>query len=206
MPKDALDSIKRLNTANTEGFVKNLTEFVKDMEQSLAAEYDKDGNIPERLRSLPFKPQDQMFKDLFGCGKQCPFCGVVCEAGGEGHKKHFSKCHRPIGFNKWHDRHSKRLVTDICTSCVTSDMTYSNVLTKGWYHPYKHYRKHYPDWEITGDTSLTASDYWKYVMATFNKEIAADNMGVLPADIPEDWKTITPEDAMKSLKNIFNME
>ncbi|CAB1326944.1 unnamed protein product [Coregonus sp. 'balchen'] len=67
--KDALDSILILNTADTEQFAVYLTEFVREMEQSLAAEYKKRGNIKERLISLPFKPHDEMFTSLFGCGK-----------------------------------------------------------------------------------------------------------------------------------------
>ncbi|CAB1326953.1 unnamed protein product [Coregonus sp. 'balchen'] len=204
--KDALDSILILNTADTEQFAVYLTEFVREMEQSLAAEYKKRGNIKERLRSLPFKPHDEMFTSLFGCGKQCPFCGVPCEAGGIEHNKHHSSIHRSQGICGYRNNYSKKLIIEICSSLVVScKATFSNAVTGGKFHPYKDYQTYYPDWTLTGDASVEASDYWKYVMATFHERIAKE-VNALPADIPGDWKALTPDDAMSSLKMSFNMK
>ncbi|XP_038854996.1 interferon-induced very large GTPase 1-like [Salvelinus namaycush] len=205
-PKDGLDLIMTLNySENTEQFADYLTDYVGEMEQSLAAEYDKGGDIKERLRSLPFKPQDKMFTSLFGCGEVCPFCKAPCEAGGKEHAKHFTSIHRPQGVSGWRNLKTTVLVTDICSSDVISDNTFRTSLTEGKFHPYKDYQTYYPDWIITGDTSIEASDYWKYVMATFNETIA-EAYDALPADIPEDWNRLTAEDAMKSLKGSFNMK
>ncbi|KAM9398951.1 interferon-induced very large GTPase 1-like isoform 1-T1 [Salvelinus alpinus] len=204
--KDALDSILILNTADTKQFAVYLTEFVREMEKSLAVTYNHKGDIEERLKSLPFKPQDKMFTNLFGCGKQCPFCGAPCDAGGKEHAEHFTNIHRPKGLNRVMFRPTNKLVTNICSSDVTSDLLFIHPLVTGEDgHPYKDYRKYYPDWIITGDPSIEASDYWKYVMATFNKRIAKDTNALL-ADIPEDWKALKPGDAMKSLKEAFNMK
>ncbi|XP_055766452.1 LOW QUALITY PROTEIN: up-regulator of cell proliferation-like [Salvelinus fontinalis] len=202
--KDALESIFILNTADTEQFADYLTEFVREMKQSLAATYDKGGDIKERLRSLPFKPQDKMFTILFGCGEQCPFCGVPCEAGGIKHAKHHASIHRSEGIRGVRDIFSNKLVIQICSSLVVSDTSFSNAKTGGTFHPYKDYQTFYPDWLITRDSSIEASDYWKYVMATFNETIAKGKHA-LPADIPEDWKALTRDDAFKSLKKSFNM-
>ncbi|XP_055765887.1 LOW QUALITY PROTEIN: interferon-induced very large GTPase 1-like [Salvelinus fontinalis] len=206
-PKDALDSILMLilQDANTKQFAVYLKEFVGEMEQSLAAEYNKGVDIKERLRSLPFKPHDEMFTSLFGCGKQCPFCGVPCEAGGKEHKNHHASIHRSEGINGYRDHYSNKLVIEICSSLVVSDTSFSNTETGGTFHPYKDYQTYYPDWLITGDSSIEASDYWKYVMATFNETIAKGKHA-LPADIPEDWKALTRDDALKSLKKSFNMK
>ncbi|XP_045567653.1 interferon-induced very large GTPase 1 isoform X4 [Salmo salar] len=208
-PKDALDSILMLilKDANKEQFADYLTDCVREMEQSLAAEYDKGGDIKERLRSLPFKPHDEMFTSLFGCGEQCPFCGVPCEAGGIKHTKHHSSIHRSEGINGYRWRSSNKLVIEICSSLVVSGCRFSNAKTGGTFHPYKDYQKYYPDWLITGDSSIEASDYWKYVMTKFNERITEDRgNSTLPADIPEDWKAFTPGDALKSLKRSFNMK
>ncbi|XP_071264250.1 interferon-induced very large GTPase 1-like [Salvelinus alpinus] len=208
-PKGALDSIMILNTstANTEQFAKCLTEFVREMEKSLASVYDRKtdlGYIKKRLRSLPFKPQDKMFTSLFGCGEVCPFCGAPCEAGGKEHTKHFTSIHRPKGLSGWVNMSSNVLLTNICSSSVIGNGLFINDLTGDDGHPYKNYQTYYPDWTITGDTSIEASDYWKYVMATFNETIA-EAYDALPADIPEDWNRLTAEDAMKSLKGSFNV-
>ncbi|XP_055766458.1 interferon-induced very large GTPase 1-like [Salvelinus fontinalis] len=203
--KDALDSILILNTANTKQFADYLTELVGEMEKSLAVEYNKGGDIKKRLSSLPFKPQDEMFTSLFGCGEQCPFCAVPCEAGGKKHSKHHASIHRPQGICGYRVSYSQKLVIEICSSLVVSDKVFNNAETGGTYHPYKDYKTQYPDWIITGDPSMEAADYWKYVMATFNERIAEDT-NALPADIPEDWKALTSDDAMRSLKKSFNME
>ncbi|XP_055766459.1 interferon-induced very large GTPase 1-like [Salvelinus fontinalis] len=203
--KNALGSILILNTADTKQFAVYLTEFVKEIEQSLAATYDKEGDIKERLRSLPFKPQDKMFTSLFGCGKQCPFCGGPCEAGGKEHAQHFTSIHRPQGVKGWRNLKTTVLWTNICSSDVISENKFRTSLTEGKFHPYKEYQTFYPDWIITGDPSIKASNYWKYVMATFNETIAKDTHA-LPADIPEDWNALTSDDALKSLKEAFNVK
>ncbi|KAM9398969.1 up-regulator of cell proliferation-like [Salvelinus alpinus] len=206
-PKDALDSILALilQDANTKQFADFLTELVGEMEHTLVAEYNKGGDIKERLRSLPFKPQDKMFTSLFGCGEVCPFCKAPCEAGGKEHRKHHASIHRPQGICGNRDRYSHKLVFEICSSLVVSDKVFNNAETGGTYHLYKDYQKYYPDWIITGDPSIEASEYWKYVMATFNERIAEDT-NALPADIPEDWKALTCDDAIRSLKRSFNMK
>ncbi|CAB1326923.1 unnamed protein product [Coregonus sp. 'balchen'] len=150
--KDALDSILILNTADTKQFSDYLIEFVREMEQSLAATYDKGRDIKKRLKSLPYKPQDKMFTSLFGCGKQCPFCGVPCEAGGKDHAKHFTSIHRPQGLNGVKFIPTNKLVINICSSDVTSNLTFINTLTGEKGHPFKDYQKYYPDWIITGDS------------------------------------------------------
>ncbi|XP_055765570.1 interferon-induced very large GTPase 1-like [Salvelinus fontinalis] len=203
-PKNALDSIITLNySTNIAQFADDLTAFVGKMEQSLAAEYDKGGDIKKRLRSLPFKPQDMMFTSLFGCGEQCPFCCAPCEAGGKEHTKHSTSIHRPQGVCGRRNLNTGVLRTDICSSSVISDRQFNT--RKGKPHLYKDYQTYFPDWTITGDPSIKTSDYWKYVMATFNERIAKDT-NALPADIPEDWKALTSDDALKSLKNAFNVK
>ncbi|XP_045074475.1 up-regulator of cell proliferation-like [Coregonus clupeaformis] len=191
-PKDDLDLIMTLNySENTEQFADYLIDYVGELEQSLAAVYDKGGGIKERLRSLPFMPQDKMFTSLFGCGEVCPFCSAPCEAGGTEHTKHFTSIHRSNGLSAWRDRVTKVLVIDICSSLVISGRSFYISSTAKESYPYKDYQTYYPNWVITGDSSVEASDYWKYVMATFNERIATDT-DALPADVPEDWKALTP--------------
>ena len=52
---------------------------------------------------------------------------------------------------------------------------------------------------------MEASDYWKYVLMKFNNQFAK-YYDLEPADIPEAWKTLRTEDALRSLRESFNMQ
>ncbi|XP_062391364.1 interferon-induced very large GTPase 1-like [Sardina pilchardus] len=201
------DFIIILKKADTQQFADNLIYFLLEMKDALTKEYNSptsQDDLQEAIRQLPFKPHELLFNRLCGCGHQCPFCGTPCEAGGGGHTQHFSSMHRPKGLGSCRFEHSQKLVTDICTTAVTTDTTFKSTKTNGKYHPYKQYKEIYPDWEIDGDASVEASDYWKYVMMTYNKEFA-DSDYALPADIPETWKELTKAHAKIGLNKSFNI-
>ncbi|XP_051284665.1 up-regulator of cell proliferation isoform X7 [Dicentrarchus labrax] len=202
--QDALGAFMILNNADQEQFAHWLTECVKDMEHTLREKF-KETNIQMILQALHVKPQNELFIKLIGCGKQCPFCEAPCEAGGKEHKEHCTSLHRPegLGMAKWDG--TGKLVTDICTSLVISDGCFQCNATKSEWHPYKSYTDIFPDWRIAPDKSLEASDYWKYVLAKFNNEIA-DIYNLKPADIPETWKKVTDKQAEASLKESFNIK
>ncbi|KAL0182021.1 hypothetical protein M9458_021396 [Cirrhinus mrigala] len=185
-PKDAVDKISTLNNANQKKFTECLQCSVKDMDKSLKDSFQA-RLFQSKIDCLQIKPQDVLFKRVWGCGKQCPFCKAPCEAGGEAHTKHFVSIHRPQGLGRYRFVNSKKLVTDICTSLVYSDTRFKGSNTNGKWHPYKEYSTIYPDWRIDPDSSIEASAYWKYVMAKFNEQFA-EKYGVQPADIPSSWE------------------
>ncbi|XP_063060239.1 interferon-induced very large GTPase 1-like [Engraulis encrasicolus] len=188
-------------------FITNLTDLIKDMEISVAQEYDMRASrthITEIIEQLAPKPHDLLFSSLCGCGHQCPFCKTPCEAGVLGHTTHFSNMHRPRAFGRYTCHDSKKLIADICTTAVLSDGRFSGPDTNWDWIPYKEYKETYPDWDIAGDASIEASDYWKYVMKEFNRELA-NYYNAEPADIPDEWKALTKQDALTSLKKAFKM-
>ncbi|XP_042565415.1 interferon-induced very large GTPase 1-like [Clupea harengus] len=138
-PRDALNNFMILINARTDQFAINLKEFIKEMESHLAQGYaNKTGisHITERITQLPSKPHELLFNRLCGCGKQCPFCGTPCEAGGQNHRTHFSSIHRPRAFIG-HHWDSKKLMIDICTTSVISDLRFKSSETGDKLHPYK---------------------------------------------------------------------
>lgn len=167
------------------------------MHKSLKAGF-RARDFQNKIDSLQTKPQDVLFNRVWGCGKQCPFCKAPCEAGGEVHAKHFLSVHRPEGLGRYRFDNSKKLVTDICTSLVHSDISFKCRDTKDQWHKYKEYSKIYPDWQIDPDRSIEASAYWKYVMAEFNEQFA-NEYDAKPADIPPYWKNMKTQ-AEESLK------
>ncbi|KAM4564532.1 interferon-induced very large GTPase 1-like [Fundulus diaphanus] len=200
----ALDAFMVLNKADQDQFAHWLNECVMEMTEALRKKFGPI-KFETKLTHLHVKPQNELFNRVIGCGKQCPFCKISCDAGGAAHTEHFAALHRPNGLGRvrWGD--SKKLSTDICSSAVISNMRFRCSDTNNEYHPYKDYRKIYPDWKIQPDVSLEASDYWKYVMMKYNKEFA-EAYDAKPADIPASWKTITEEQAKESLKKSFNIK
>ncbi|MGH0181328.1 UNVERIFIED_CONTAM: hypothetical protein FKN15_004862 [Acipenser sinensis] len=191
--------------ASVKEFIGHLQYYLKQMKTSLSAEFSQRCYIQKKLINLPFKPQDELFKRVFGCGKLCPFCKVPCEAGGKDHKEHHASVHRPQGLGRWRSSVSEKLCVNLCSTDVHSDQEFQNSDTEWKGHPYKDYRKLYPDWNIPPDPSIEASDYWKYVLTTFNEEFAEEYVAK-PADIPAEWKKITKEQALKSINEVFNMK
>lgn len=200
--QDALGPFMILNNADQEQFAHWLTLCLKELTETLGHEF-KNEKVQTKLNNLNLKPQNELFNKLIGCGKQCPFCKAPCEAGGKDHTEHFASVHRPqgLGRNRWDG--TEKLVTDLCSSSVSSDsLRFRRNETKGEWHHYKNYNDIFPDWKITADVSLQASDYWKYVLTKFNKEFA-EAYGAQPADIPDQWKEIKEQEAEKSLKESF---
>ncbi|XP_044196793.1 interferon-induced very large GTPase 1-like isoform X2 [Thunnus albacares] len=202
--QDALGAFMILNNANQEQFAHWLTQCVKDMAQALRETFKKT-NIEMKLKNLHVKPQNELFTKVMGCGKQCPFCKAPCDAGGKAHTEHFASLHRSQGLGQYRFLWSGQLVTDICSSLVTSDKNFLCEATNHGSHPYKCYQEIFPDWKIPPDVSLQASDYWKYVMTKFNNEFAKE-YHAQPAVIPATWKNITHKDAEASLKESFNIK
>uniref|UniRef100_A0A672GEU0 Si:dkey-85k7.12 n=1 Tax=Salarias fasciatus TaxID=181472 RepID=A0A672GEU0_SALFA len=202
--QDALGAFMILNNADQGKFADCLTLPVNDMKESLINTF-KTNSIKQKLKCLHMQPQDELFQRVIGCGKQCPFCAVPCEAGGEAHTQHWASLHRPRGLGRRTWKDTDKLITDICSSAVVSDVRFSCKETNHQYHPYKDYRKIFPDWDISPDGSLEASDYWKYIMTKYNDDFAKE-YDAKSADIPAAWRKITPQQAKESLQKSFYMK
>ncbi|KAE8297764.1 Interferon-induced very large GTPase 1 Very large-inducible GTPase-1 [Larimichthys crocea] len=58
---------------------------------------------------------------------------------------------------------------------------------------------------VDTDRTIEASDYWKFVLVQYNDRFAQEYKAK-PADVPEAWRTITKEQALKGLKDAFNIK
>uniref|UniRef100_A0A3Q4M8M8 Si:dkey-85k7.12 n=1 Tax=Neolamprologus brichardi TaxID=32507 RepID=A0A3Q4M8M8_NEOBR len=199
--QDALGAFMILNNADKEQFADWLTTSVSDLEKALRNEF-KESTFDKRLEHLCVEPQDELFKQLIGCGKQCPFCAAPCDAGGKAHTEHFVSLHRPQGLGEYRKFSTGILLTDLCSSNVKSHKKFCCIETQYKPHPYKDYKEILKDWKIQPDESLEASDYWKYVMTKYNSNFAQEYEAA-PAVIPEAWKKINKGQAEKSLKESF---
>ncbi|KAM8763431.1 up-regulator of cell proliferation-like, partial [Acanthopagrus schlegelii] len=186
-------------------FTKCLIESLSDLNEQLQEEFSNSEDITETLNKLPVKPQDELFKRVFGCEQQCPFCKVPCEDTCKEHKKHHAAVHRPQGLGQYRYIDTEKLVETLCTTDVYSESRFQNPDTNWELHPYKEYTTYYPDWHIPPDSSIEASDYWKYVLVKYNDRFAQEYK-IKPADVPEAWRRITKEQALKGLKDAFNIK
>ncbi|XP_029943677.1 interferon-induced very large GTPase 1-like isoform X2 [Salarias fasciatus] len=201
--QEALGAFMILNNADQDKFAHYLTISVKELKKTLTERFHKT-SFEDKLQYLHIQPGGELFKRVIGCGKQCPFCAVPCEAGGEAHAQHRASLHRPDGLRRYRWRKTDKLSTDICSSSVESENRFRCSQTKNEWHPYKNYRDIFPDWDIFSDGSLEASDYWKYIMTKYNDDFAKE-YNAEPADIPETWREITSQQAEESLKKSFNV-
>ncbi|XP_073490882.1 up-regulator of cell proliferation-like [Aquarana catesbeiana] len=202
IPQNEMQAVTFQNTADVGQFSSDIQLFLRDTETEVLSELQS-MDIKSVLSRVTVKPQDELFRKVVGCGKQCPFCGVPCEAGGDEHKEHFSTIHRPQGLRRYRWSDTQILATDICSTSVVSDVTFQNIDTAMKIHPYKEYRTIYPDWAIQPDPSIESSDYWKYIFMMFNEKFA-EEYKAKPAEIPDGWKSITKEKVLQSLKKMFN--
>uniref|UniRef100_A0A672GVK2 Si:dkey-85k7.12 n=1 Tax=Salarias fasciatus TaxID=181472 RepID=A0A672GVK2_SALFA len=200
----ALEAFMFLNNADQEKFADYLTISVNDMEVTLREKF-KTSTLKDKLQCLHMQPQDELFQKVIGCGKQCPFCAVPCEAGGEAHTQHRASLHRPKGLGAWRWSDTEKLLINICSSLVESDVCFRYPQRNIESHPYKRYKEIFPDWDIFPDGSLETSDYWKYIMTKYNDDFAKEYHAE-PADIPETWREITHQQAEESLKKSFYMK
>ncbi|OCT64673.1 hypothetical protein XELAEV_18045770mg [Xenopus laevis] len=199
---DDMDLFCLKDEANIKEFVENLEKSLSDTEAEIIFEM-KAVDKETIFSNVVVKPVDELFKRIFGCGKQCPFCRVPCEAGGTDHKNHFASIHRPTGLVKYRSFITQDLCYDICTTNVSGNKSFID--KSGSLHLYKEYRTVYPEWDIPPDRSFEASDYWKYVLKEFNEQFAKE-YEASPAEYPEKWKTITKAQAEKCLNTAFCMK
>ncbi|XP_001344701.4 interferon-induced very large GTPase 1 [Danio rerio] len=203
---DTLNATLTLNNSNPAEFIDCFKSSIDKMHKRLVDQLHAETNARDKLTRLSVnKPQEVLFNRVFGCGKKCPFCMAPCEAGGKRHTNHFVSIHRPqgIGYYSWVT--NNKLIADICSSLVASEMTFRHEDTGFQWYPYKEYRQFYPNWRIQPDSSIEATDYWKYIFAKYNSKFAAQ-YNVKPADIPDSWYRISVQQANKCLEDTFKMK
>ncbi|XP_061738686.1 up-regulator of cell proliferation-like [Nerophis ophidion] len=172
------------------------------LKETLHVELSDTEDIPETLNKLAVKPQDELFKRILGCGQQCPFCKISCEAGGKNHEKHHASVHRPQGLGKWRRSVTKELRICLCPNYVHGTRSFR--YQREGLVQYSDYSTVFSDWHIPPDATMEASDYWKFVLVRYNDRFAKE-YHAKPARVPEAWKSITKEQALKGLKDTFNI-
>ncbi|XP_066526976.1 interferon-induced very large GTPase 1-like [Hoplias malabaricus] len=178
-------------------------KLIKEGLQTIVNDLTTDCNSLDSVRRDMFKksPEDVLMEQLCGCWVQCPFCAAICTNTMEHHDgDHSVPFHRPKGVNGWNWNKTNHLLIDFCTSLLASNINI--VLPDERRVPYKNYREGGPEyacWSITPDESK--QPYWKWVVCRFQKNLEKHYEGKFQGrgEIPNDWRDITKDEAIKSL-------
>uniref|UniRef100_A0A8C1XS15 VLIG-type G domain-containing protein n=1 Tax=Cyprinus carpio TaxID=7962 RepID=A0A8C1XS15_CYPCA len=148
-----------------------------------------------------FRP-DELLTDHFCqcCWVQCPFCKAICTNTIENHHgDHSVPFHRSIGLN---GIYTSNLSTNICTSAVASNNLcfYPNDSdNKVLWRDYRKAGGVFADWSITPD--LSELPYWKWFVCRFKKDLEKYHKKTFEgyAEIPDEWRQYTKQEAIESL-------
>ncbi|XP_059186636.1 interferon-induced very large GTPase 1 [Centropristis striata] len=173
-------------TTEWDRFVTCLMEFLAAMRLDLAKEFAQKVDITSLFEGLTIQPQDVLFNRVKGCGQQCPLCRAPCELEEWGHEVHEAVLHRPSGMMP---HNTGSLSCSSFPESMTEDL-----------------HTLHPDWSFSTEdpSSQMPSAYWRYVLARFSERFA-EEYEQKSANIPEEWKKITKEEALNSLKEVFLM-
>ena len=153
---------------------------------------------------LAKKPHNTLFEELVGCTELCPFCNQQCDHTNANHPdsvKHTVK-HRPgcLGRVSW--KSDNTMVLDVCTFSVAANHRFRNKDTNNEFIPYSEYRRFYPNWDIPGEKSLPASEFWIWLVGKFSTEIEAC-FGMSETKIYDDWQSRAWPAVQKALKKEY---
>uniref|UniRef100_A0A3Q0SVS3 Interferon-induced very large GTPase 1 n=1 Tax=Amphilophus citrinellus TaxID=61819 RepID=A0A3Q0SVS3_AMPCI len=181
-------------------FLRRETEkgFASIIEQMRSISLDK-------MQESRLKPDEILVDQLCKhCWVKCPFCSAICTNTIEDHKDddHSVPFHRPNGIQGWHYKGTVELCITFCTTNVSSDLKFYPYHNSEKSIPYKEYRNggpEYKTWRITPDGSKLS--YWKWFVCRFQNKLEKHYNRKFQGrgEIPDDWKTISKEEAIQSL-------
>ncbi|KAL7825077.1 hypothetical protein AOLI_G00322840 [Acnodon oligacanthus] len=204
VPTDVLEEPLFEIIPQEEHFFNHLKESVAALSTSLAQDFSENEDVIEVSQDLSSKLQNLLLGSVKGCDKQCPFCKAPCDLGGIEHTAHEALMHRPKGLVCYTVANSTTLSHVTCSADMAGGNQFQNRHTGGQTLPYKNYQFIYPDWNIPpeGPERDDTEKYWKYVLKRYNARFAQVYQ-CEPASLPEDWKKITQEDALRNLREAF---
>ncbi|XP_051521034.1 interferon-induced very large GTPase 1 [Myxocyprinus asiaticus] len=193
-------------TIHCEHFLTDLKESVTELSSSIAQGFKENEDVIEVFDDLPCKLQNMLYERLKGCDQRCPFCKAPCDLGEKEHQVHEAVLHRPKGLVCYTNANSTTLSHSTCSADITGKNQFQNRHTGGQSLPFKEYQSIYPDWNISPEDPRNngAAVYWRYVFVRYNSRFAQEYQ-CAPATLPQTWERISQEEALRSLKEAFNI-
>ncbi|KAM6988083.1 interferon-induced very large GTPase 1 [Tautogolabrus adspersus] len=188
-------------TTEWDRFVTCLMELLAAIRLDLAQEFSQNVDSNQLLQCLPVQPQDSLFNRVRGCEQQCPLCRAPCELTELGHEVHMALLHRPRGMVPYNSSYLSRITfpESMAEENAGHNKVTHNMSMVG--DSCRSLHSLHPEWSTSTENpnDQMPGAYWRYVLARFNERFA-EEYEQEPTKIPEDWKTITEEEALNSLR------
>ena len=208
--QEIMDVIRVTSIHNPTFFAKQLIKSLKNESAIILADFKNPPASIEKLTKESTKsPHMVLYNSLIGCKEQCPFCKEQCELTDENHldsgKPHYTEIHRPKSLGGYTYVKNKKLVFDTCTLAVESDASFRNADTNQEDHPYKEYKKIYPNWQISTESPKTGPKYWEWFIATYLTELIVWKSAEPTSLQYQGWQNITEEEAIGYLSETYGL-
>ncbi|XP_076029065.1 interferon-induced very large GTPase 1-like [Oratosquilla oratoria] len=213
VPSQALHMISDMRIDNFDRFHDTVVKKIRKLQEELNTYYES--VTMSSIRWNEASPPSTLMSKLWGCTANCPFCKEPCKETDPDHTaskvNHSCVQHKPLAVSGWTFRGSRIPVLKHCNYDIHNNSQYycSNLCRKhgcsstddGFLHNYRDYKEFFPDWDIAPLPEIDSTPYWMWFFSTYHSQLIKW-YSTKPANIPESWKQITKEDALKSLRKI----
>ena len=211
--QEIMDVIGVISIHNLSLFTEQLIKSLNSECEVILSSYQNISASIAKLTSDSAKsPHMVLYNSLIGCKEQCPFCEEQCELTDENHlqsgKPHYTEIHRPMCLGKHTYSKNKQLIFNTCTLSIETNATFRNSDTNQEDHPYKEYKRIYPNWLISNESPKTGPKYWEWFIAKYLTELIewSDAAPTLLKDLKAlGWDDITEEEAIDNLSAAYGL-
>ncbi|CAL4062326.1 unnamed protein product [Meganyctiphanes norvegica] len=184
---------------NIKYFEENITQGIQRIQKQIEEQFRK-----WSVNDLDVEPHKILGENTLGCEKQCPFCKAICIHMKDHDVSHSNPCHQPRAIGGYSTVNTKLFVLESCHLGVAGNRRFRNKATNFKWHNYKEYKTvncEYEKWNITPDTSIEGTAYWKWVFVHFKKQFEELHEAKCP-ELPDTWTNLNWENAKESLYDI----
>ncbi|PAA62763.1 hypothetical protein BOX15_Mlig027448g1, partial [Macrostomum lignano] len=211
------------STVKVEDMLKHFLGGLGDLKSSLVKHFASMDESTVRWHGDSTLYSD-VLQSLWGCKERCPFCSEPCCKSQENHHEkdgspHCCIQHRPHGVNGVCYIGTDQLKFENCECLTCSGDRFSCLICKRRgkqtpncrgddseqevYHPYKEYKKYFPEWEIDPDAGNDSAKFWHWFSWTFKDKLQAKHRKGIE-QLPPTWALISKKEAIDSLRFLLD--
>ena len=139
---------------------------------------------------------------LIGCRALCPFCKEPCQLSAGEYEHYCGTFHRPQGISGWRYIDSNIIVHEECTTSILHKKNFIYEDNEYKYEDYRTVNDYFNSWKILGQ-DLIDSNYWQWVLCTFQKEFLK-HYDILPnKKINRKWSHLTQNEIIDDIEKLY---